>query len=72
MENKTYEVLEVKGKPGLTVGSDVLKPGNTFTRKEWPYDEENLKEAIKTARCKEVSGSKKDVKGKAENKGGDK
>ena len=54
-----YEVLEVKGKPGLTVGSNVLKPGQKFSREDWNWPEENLKACIETKRCKKIFVSEK-------------
>lgn len=71
MSKEVYEVLEVKGKPGLTVGNRVLKPGQTFKESEWPYDRENLKAALDNKRCKRVSEGKVDSK-KPEKKGDDK
>ena len=63
-----YEVLEVEGKPGLTVGSEVLKPGQQFSRDEWPYPDLNLKAAIEKKRCKKIfSGDKSDKKSKTGN-----
>ena len=55
MSKEIYEVLEVAGKPGLTVGSDVLKPGQRFSREQWPYPQKNLDVALKEKRCKKVS-----------------
>ena len=49
-----YEVLEKKGYPGLTVGSNVLKPGQCFTEKDWPYDKLNLEAALSEKRCKKI------------------
>lgn len=56
MSKEVYEVLEVKGKPGLTVGNRVLKPGQRFNESDWPYDKENLKAALENKRCKVVKG----------------
>ncbi|MCK5613748.1 hypothetical protein KAR91_68420 [Candidatus Pacearchaeota archaeon] len=67
MSKEMYEVLEVKGKPGLTVGSNVLKPGQRFSRGDWPYPEKNLLAALKGNRCKKVF-----VDSKAAEKSGDK
>ena len=67
MEKKIYLVLDVKGKPGLTVGSEVIKPGGQFTHDAWPYGDESLKAAIKAGRCKEITAKKK-----AANSGNDK
>jgi hypothetical protein len=70
MSKEMYEVLEVAGKPGLTVGSNVLKPGQRFSREDWVYPEENLKAAIKDERCKKINVVEKDdkKKPKADNK----
>ena len=57
MSKQMYEVLEVKGKAGLTVG-DVLKPGQQFSHEQWPYDEVNLEAAIKNKRCKKIDSKK--------------
>lgn len=54
MSKEMYEVLEVKGLAGLTVG-EVLKPGQRFSREDWPYDQLNLDAALKRKRCKKVS-----------------
>ena len=59
MSKEMYEVLEVKDKPGLTVGSNVLNPGQKFSREDWPYPQLNLDAAIKNKMCKKVGTSEK-------------
>lgn len=59
MSKEIYEVLEVKGKPGLTVGNRVLKPGQRFNRNDWPYPQKNLDVVLKEKRCKKVSADSK-------------
>lgn len=66
MSKKIYEVLEVKGKPGLTVGSRVVPAGERFTSDMWSWGAEALENAVEQKRCKVVSSieEKKDKKDK--------
>lgn len=63
-EKEIYEVLECKDYTGLTVGSKVLKPGQKFEKRQWPYSDKALEAATKDNRCKRISSGKKDDKKK--------
>lgn len=68
MNGKKYIVLEKDGLSGLTVGSHVVKNGQTFFSSQWKWGDEALDLAIADGRCEEVVEKKpaKKSKGGAE------
>ena len=68
LDGPTYKVLESNEFTGLTVGSRVLKPGQTFRESQWPYGKESLNDAVKNKRCKVVASKKEKSSNKEDDK----